>query len=134
VVDDDVGLRFGIDLGQVPALRGVVAIAEEPPGGGRSAESGRVALDEATFVVRVDDLGADATPADGGLRVRRVRPGGLADRLGLVDGDLLVTLAQAPVASLDDLVTVLRVLLATEVPPTAEWIRAGELVSSAVSS
>ena len=76
------------------------------------------------------DLGAQTTPMDGGILVDTVRPGGIADRLGLADGDLLVTLAGAPVASLDDLVTILRVLLATAAPPTAQWIRAGSLMTS----
>jgi hypothetical protein len=76
---------------------------------------------------RWGDLGADATAADGGIRVTGVREGGLVDRIGVVDGDLLVTLAGAPVASLDDLVTVLRVLDADRTPP-AEWIRDGSLI------
>jgi hypothetical protein len=40
-----------------------------------------------------------------------------------------VTLAGAPVASLDDLVTVLRVLDATT-RPDAEWIRSGALMTT----
>ena len=77
------------------------------------------------------DLGADASAADGGVRVEGVRVGGLADRLGMVDGDLLVTLAGAPVASCDDLVTVLRVLDAGAAADVgAEWVRAGELVAA----
>jgi hypothetical protein len=75
------------------------------------------------------DLGADASAIDGGIRVDRIREGGLASRLGLDDGDLLVTLAGAPVASLDDLVTVLRVL-DTDGVPAAEWIRSGSLVTA----
>jgi hypothetical protein len=74
------------------------------------------------------DLGANSRTADGGIRVDHVRSGGLAERLGLLDGDLLVTLAGAPVASLDDLTTVLR---AVPAPSTAEWIRAGALMSTA---
>ena len=75
------------------------------------------------------DLGADATAIDGGIGVDRIREGGLASRLGLDDGDLLVMLAGAPVASLDDLVTVLRVL-DTDGVPAAEWIRSGSLVTA----
>lgn len=75
------------------------------------------------------DLGADATTIDGGIRVDGVRDDGLASRLGLIDGDLLVTLAGAPVASLGDLVTVLRTLDAAR-KPTAEWIRSGSLVAA----
>jgi hypothetical protein len=78
---------------------------------------------------RWGDLGADATAADGGVRVADVRAGGLAERIGIVEGDLLTTLAGAPVASLDDLVTVLRVLDPDRTPP-AEWIRDGTLVSA----
>jgi S1-C subfamily serine protease len=58
-----------------------------------------------------------------------VREGTLAHRLGLTSGDLLVTLAGAPVASLDDLVTVLRVLDATT-RPDAEWVRSGALMTT----
>jgi S1-C subfamily serine protease len=75
------------------------------------------------------DLGADATAIDGGIRVDRIREGGLVSRLGLDDGDLLVTLAGAPVASLDDLVTVLRVLDRDRLP-AAEWIRSGSLLTA----
>jgi len=75
------------------------------------------------------DLGANSVAADGGIRIDHVRPGGLADELGLVDGDLLVTLAAAPIASLDDLVTVLRVL-GTGTRPSAEWIHAGSLMTA----
>jgi hypothetical protein len=74
------------------------------------------------------DLGCAATAADGGVRVERVRTGGLADRLGMTDGDLLVSLAGAPIASLDDLVTVLRVVDPDDGEPSAEWIRSGEVV------
>jgi hypothetical protein len=74
------------------------------------------------------DLGCAATAADGGVRVEGVRAGGLADRLGMCDGDLLVSLAGAPIAALDDLVTVLRVVDSDDGDPPAEWIRAGELV------
>lgn len=75
------------------------------------------------------DLGADATTIDGGIRVDGIREDGLASRLGLVDGDLLVALGGAPVASLDDLVTVLRTLDA-DTTPAAEWIRSGSLVAA----
>jgi hypothetical protein len=75
------------------------------------------------------DLGADATAIDGGVRVDRIREGGLASQLGLDDGDLLVTLAGAPIASLDDLVTVLRTLDAATTSAT-EWIRSGSLVAT----
>jgi Activator of Hsp90 ATPase homolog 1-like protein len=78
---------------------------------------------------RWGDLGAEATAVDGGVAIDRVREGTLAQRLGLADGDLLVTLGGAPVASLDDLVTVLRVLDAAA-RPDAEWIRAGELMTA----
>lgn len=75
------------------------------------------------------DLGADAASVDGGLLVARVRPDGLAARLGLAEGDLLVMLAGAPLVSLDDLVTVLRVC--GSVPPTgAVWIRSGSLMTT----
>jgi hypothetical protein len=75
------------------------------------------------------DLGARPHAVDGGVRVDHVVAGGYADRLGLADGDLLVTLAGAPVSSLDDLVTILRVLDAGA-PNDAEWVRRGALVSA----
>jgi uncharacterized protein YndB with AHSA1/START domain len=75
------------------------------------------------------DLGAEATAIDGGVSIDGVREGTLAHRLGLTSGDLLVTLAGAPVASLDDLVTVLRVLDATA-RPDVEWIRSGALMTT----
>ncbi|HEX6423653.1 MAG TPA: hypothetical protein VFZ79_09250 [Acidimicrobiales bacterium] len=80
------------------------------------------------------DLGASATPGAGGLRIGRVRAGTLAARLGLAEGDLLVVLAGAPVASDDDLVTVLRVLRGRPGPITAEWVRGGALVTASASS
>ena len=75
------------------------------------------------------DLGADVTAVDGGIEVEGVRQDTLARRLGLADGDLLVTLAGAPVASLDDLVTILRVV-DTSARPDAEWIRSGTLMTA----
>ena len=77
------------------------------------------------------DLGADVTPVDGGLRLRHVRDGSLAGRLGLLDGDLLVVLGGAPVSGHDDLLTVLRVL--GDRPGgdvSAEWVRAGQLMAA----
>jgi hypothetical protein len=74
---------------------------------------------------RWGDLGAECTADDGGIRVGTVRESGLAGAIGLAEGDLLVSLAGAPVASLDDLVTVLRV---TGAAPEAEWIREGSLM------
>jgi hypothetical protein len=76
------------------------------------------------------DLGADAHGTDGGVRVTAVRPDGPADRWGLADGDLLVDLAGAPIASLDDLVTVLRVIETSGQPVGAAWIRDGSLVTA----
>ena len=74
------------------------------------------------------DLGADATGTDGGIMIMRVRPGGTADQLGLIDGDLLVSVAGAPVSSLDDLTTILRVI--TPAQHRAEWVRNGMLSAS----
>lgn len=76
------------------------------------------------------DLGADATAADGGLHIHHVRDGGLAERLGMADGDLLVVLNGAPVASLDDLSTILRVLTVNPQPSDAQWIRSGALMTT----
>ena len=79
------------------------------------------------------DLGAAVSARDGGVHVGRVREGALAARLGMADGDLLVALAGAPVASCDDLVTVLRVLASGERPVTAEWIREGSLMTATLN-
>jgi hypothetical protein len=81
------------------------------------------------------DLGAKVTVAGGGLEVRDVRAGSLADRLGLEAGDLLVVVAGAPVSSYDDLVAVLRVL--DHAPPATidvEFVRAGELATATAAS
>ncbi len=77
------------------------------------------------------DFGADMSPAPGGVRVGAVRPGGLADELALVEGDVLVVLAGAPISSVDDLITVLRVLIRAEFSADAEWIRDGVLMTGA---
>jgi len=72
------------------------------------------------------DFGAATSASDGGILVRDVRPDGLADRLGLVDGDLLTSLAGAPVSSVGDLDTILRVIDPADLP-RAEWVRDGRL-------
>ena len=79
------------------------------------------------------DLGADVTPAAGGLRINTVRPATLADRLGLNDDDLLVVLAGAPVSCHDDLATVLRVLASRSGTIDAEWVRGGTLLTGVAS-
>jgi hypothetical protein len=71
------------------------------------------------------ELGATVAPGPGGLQIGRVRDGSLADRLGLRAGDLLVALAGAPVATHDDLVTVLRVVGTLPGEVTVEWVRDG---------
>lgn len=71
------------------------------------------------------DLGADIEPAAGGLRISGVRDETLAHRLGLVDDDVLLVLAGAPVSSRDDLVTAIRVLDGRTGEVEAEWIRNG---------
>jgi hypothetical protein len=80
------------------------------------------------------DLGANVSVANGGLLVAQVRDGALAAALGLRTGDLLVSLAGAPVSSLDDLVTVLRVIGSGDSDVEAEWIREGELRTSTAAT
>lgn len=77
------------------------------------------------------DLGADMSVAPGGVRVGAVRPDGPAAELRLVEGDVLVVLGGAPISSVDDLITVLRVLIRAEHSVDAEWIRDGELMTGA---
>jgi hypothetical protein len=71
------------------------------------------------------DLGATVASGPGGLQIEHVRDGSLAGRLGLLDGDLLVALAGAPVSTHDDLVTVLRVITTLPGDVSAEWVRNG---------
>ena len=78
------------------------------------------------FLRPFGDFGATTYVADGGIRIGAVRPDGLAAQLGLVDGDLLVELSGAPVVSLDDLFTILRV--SGGVPVSAAWVRLGLLM------
>ncbi|MDX2380484.1 MAG: hypothetical protein QNM02_12090 [Acidimicrobiia bacterium] len=77
------------------------------------------------------DLGAGMSPAAGGVLIGAVQPSGLADELGLVEDDVLVVLAGAPISSIDDLITVLRVLIRAEHSIDAEWIRDGVLMTAA---
>lgn len=79
------------------------------------------------------DLGAPAVPGDGGLRVGPVAAGGLAHRLGLAEGDLLVTLCDTPMVTLDELMAALRILHATGAPPSAEWVRDGRLLTGSIA-
>ena len=80
------------------------------------------------------DLGAEAKPTDGGLQIGAVRPGTLAARFGLVDDDLLVVLAGAPVSTVDDLVTVLRVIDGRDFDIDAEWVRKGSVQKAMASA
>jgi S1-C subfamily serine protease len=77
------------------------------------------------------EFGADMSVAPGGVRVGAVRSDGLAAELGLLQGDVLVVLGGAPISSIDDLITVLRVLIRAEHSIDAEWIRDGELMTGA---
>lgn len=76
------------------------------------------------------DLGATTTALNGGLLVSEVRAGSLADRLGIADGDLLTTLANAPTTTHADLDTILRVIDPIASTPQAEWVRDGALQRS----
>ena len=72
-------------------------------------------------------LDADVRTTPAGLAVDNVVIGGLADRIGLAPGDVLVALGGAPLTTQADLDTVVRVLQATPgVPIEAVWARAGE--------
>lgn len=74
------------------------------------------------------DLGLVALEVPGGVEVRRVQPGGFAERVGLAPGDLLVALDGAGVFGLSDLAFFTKLRAAGE-PAEARWIRAGELLS-----
>lgn len=80
------------------------------------------------FLRPFSDFGAATTAADGGLRITNVQAEGLASRLGLVEGDLLVELDGAAVIGLDDLFTLLR--LEHGEPTKAVYIRGGRLVTT----
>ncbi len=82
------------------------------------------------------DMGASGRAADGGVVLSDVAAGGLADGLGLRDGDLVVAVCATPVSSMRDLVAVLRTaqhldaFAGPQVRSAAfqvEWIRDGEL-------
>jgi hypothetical protein len=71
-------------------------------------------------------LDADVRTTPAGLAVDAVTAAGLADRIGLDVGDVLVALGGAPLASQADLVTVLRVIEAhPDVAVEAVWARDG---------
>jgi hypothetical protein len=76
------------------------------------------------------DFGAPLTAQDGAVRVGPPEPSGLAGRLGMRDGDLVVGFAGAPIASLDDLVTAQRALIGRTDEVSAAWIRGGALMRS----
>jgi hypothetical protein len=80
------------------------------------------------------DAQARTTPA--GLAIDAVADAGMAEQLGLAAGDVLVALGGAPLTSLADLVTVLRVIEAhPDVAIEAVWARDGErCVASCVPS
>jgi S1-C subfamily serine protease len=85
-------------------------------------------VDPQRFMRSWGDFGAESVTDRGGIRVQDIRPGGLADRIGIVDGDLLITLAGAPITTVDELLTALRVLETTgNSEPAAEWVREGAL-------
>jgi hypothetical protein len=133
LADDEAGTRitvvqsgFGDWLAERPGLRGMMAV------GWRNIVSDLAAYlwsgaHAGRHALPWGDLGAEVAPFAGGLEVAGVRPGTLAERLGLRDGDLLVMLANAPVSTYDDLVTVLRVLGDPPDGVAAAWIRDGEL-------
>jgi S1-C subfamily serine protease len=73
------------------------------------------------------DFGADATPGPGGVWIGPPRPGSMADRLELREGDLLVGLGGAAVTDLTDLVSVVRATVDQPGPPAAACIRGGRL-------
>jgi hypothetical protein len=72
----------------------------------------------------------DATPL--GLEVTRVHGGTWAERVGLQPGDVLLTLAGAPLTTVRDLVTVQRVVGA-DTGLAATWARAGRRIEGAAA-
>ena len=74
--------------------------------------------------------GVVATPL--GLEVTRVLDGTWAARAGLRDGDVLLTLAGAPLTSVRDLITVQRVVKPGD-GLAATWARDGERIESTLS-
>jgi hypothetical protein len=127
LVDDATGTRVRVvqsGFGQLPGSRELFAL------GWRRIVAGlhtylATGIHARRFLRAWGDFGADSSSGGGGTRVQDVRSGGLADRLGIHDGDLLVT-------TVDELFTVLRVLDSTgSAAPAAEWIRDGELHTAA---
>jgi hypothetical protein len=70
-------------------------------------------------------LGCDVTARPSGLAVGTVHPGGLAERVGLAEGDVLLLVGGAPVFDLADLTTLMRVFHAGDNVEVG-WLREGE--------
>ncbi len=80
------------------------------------------------FVRRMLHPGMQTTETPAGLEVRKVEPGGFADRAGLRPGDLLLALGGVPIYTRPEL----WVLMRERAPGdklTAEYVRAGERLS-----
>jgi hypothetical protein len=76
------------------------------------------------------DFGAETTTNAGGVTVMGIEPEGLAQRLGIVEDDMLVTLAGAPIANVADLHTVLCVLAGNPtIEVNAEWVQGDRLLT-----
>ncbi|HVM54532.1 MAG TPA: PDZ domain-containing protein [Acidimicrobiales bacterium] len=74
------------------------------------------------------DLGCDVSETPGGLVVRNVRAGGFAADAGLVDGDLVLLLANSPVVNVHELSAVSRSLLSGD-HVRVRWLRDGSMMS-----
>lgn len=78
-------------------------------------------------------LGVSAITTSYGVGVTDVQTGSWADRVGLHAGDLLLTVANAPLFSTRDLGTVQRVVHAGD-EVTATWARGGEVMESTATA
>ena len=80
----------GFDRGRLEQLTSQTQAGQHPPFGASIADAGRMAAARARGIV----LGA---------YVGRVRPGSIAERIGLAPGDVITELNMKPIANADDL-------------------------------
>ena len=83
------------------------------------------------FVMPFDNLGLRMHETAAGLRVDEVATGQLAHQAGVTDGDLLLTIAGAPVFRIGEVWAALRLVGGTDRDVTVEYVHDGERRSGA---